>query len=271
LHGGREAAVELRRCEGASRFGDDLVQLPLAALDLQGRARQTTARLDEAREISTVEHVLAAIVGCAAFDGLEVRVLGGEAPLLDGGAREVTAAIASLGVARSARVVVVQRPFEWTDGDARYRFAPSDRQTIEVDVAFPAARFGRALAGRARFDGDPAAFAASIATARTFGAARELASLRARGLGAHVPEGSVVAIDHDPSMAAGYAPRDPQEPVRHKLLDLLGDLAGLGGALIGSLVAERPSHLASARALFAARAAGVISAQLSSRPGRLHS
>ena len=131
---------------------------------------------------------------------------------------------------------------------AKYSFAPLatidkhlETSQIEVHVSFDAARFGVSIEGHARWCGRAEEFRRSIAPSRTFGAARELEYLRKNGLAAHVPAGSIVALDVDDPV---YKPRDPGEPVRHKLLDLIGDLAPIGAPLFGVLHAYKPSHRA---------------------------
>jgi UDP-3-O-acyl-N-acetylglucosamine deacetylase len=98
------------------------------------------------------------------------------------------------------------------------------------------------LKGEARWRGDPAEYRAHLATARTFGFARDLDALRARGLAAHVD--NVVALD-----LPERGPSDPGEPIRHKLLDALGDLAPLGGPPLGKIRLEKPSHRGTRAAL----------------------
>lgn len=275
LHGGRRCAVRFRGVRGPSTLGVAGLHVPLGALAVARVDRATTVRLDAAcatcapsaspasTEIAGVEHLLAAVQGLDAFAGLAIEVEGGEVPLVDGAAAAFADAIEAV-CERSERApaVVVARAELIDVEDARYAFEPlpstgaeSSATSIEVVVAYPPARFGVSLAGEARWSGDRASFLAQLADARTFGARRELEVLRARGLAAHLPAGAVVGLDVD---EPGYAPRDAGEPVRHKLLDLLGDLALLGGRFLGGLRATHPSHAATAAALREARARGVF-------------
>ena len=232
----------------------------LRALAIRGGDRSTTATLPSGATLASVEHLLAAIVGTGAFFGLSVDVEGDELPLLDGCAAEMVRAIDALSLPSvAAERACVTKVADVRVGDAIYSFAPSSpsspRSEVAVDVDFPEARFGRVVAGRASWAWDAASFRAHVAPSRTFGAARELDDLRARGLATHVPVGAVIALDvEDPA----WAPRDPDEPIRHKLLDLVGDLARLGAPLEGRLLATRPSHRASSLALDRALAEGVV-------------
>lgn len=264
LHGGRRCAVRFRGARGPTTLGAEGGRRPLGALVVARVDRATTVRLelDDARVIAGVEHLLAAVHGLDAFAGLALEIEGGEVPLVDGGAAAFADAIEAVcDRSEHAPEISVRRADAIEVDDARYVFEPlgsgaATRATrIEVAVAYPPERFGVPVAGEARWDGDRATFLAEFANARTFGARRELEALRARGLAAHLPAGAVVGLDVD---EPGFAPRDEGEPVRHKLLDLLGDLALLGGRFAGGLRATHPSHAATAAALREARSRGVF-------------
>ena len=249
--------VRLSSCVGPTTIVTGGEAATLNELRCAGGALETRAVWPNGGEVATVEHLFAAIAGAGAFDGLRVEVEGDEVPLMDGGAAQFFDAIAELteGAAPPSRGWRVTRGAAVPVADAVYLFEPGEQTSLTVDVAFPIERFGRAVAGVASWNGDSTAFRASIAPSRTFGAARDLARLREAGRASHVPEGCVVAVDlDDPRWAA----RDGQEPIRHKLLDLIGDLASLGGPLIGGLRALRPSHRASHEALARARDDGTI-------------
>lgn len=265
LHGGRRCAVRFRGARGPTTLGAEGGRRPLGALVVARVDRATTVRLelDDARVIAGVEHLLAAVHGLDAFAGLALEIEGGEVPLVDGAAAAFADAIEAVRdrAERAAEVRVVRAAVIDVE-DARYAFEPPPAGSatcgatcVEVVVAYPPERFGVPLAGAARWNGDRASFVESFALARTFGARRELELLRARGLAAHLPAGAVVGLDVE---EPGYAPRDAGEPVRHKLLDLLGDLALLGGRFVGGLRATHPSHAATAAALREARARGVF-------------
>lgn len=253
LHTGRVGSVRFERAPGPTTLGRGDDRAPLHALVVEGRDRCSVAVLPSGREIATVEHLLSAIVGASAFYGVRIEIEGDEVPLLDGGAVAFADALAEYGA--DGPDVIVARAGTFESGGCMVTVAPSDDTRITVHVAFPAARFGRELRGSSTWDGDRETYRATIATARTFGAAAELAALRARGLALHVPEGSVVALDLDDPR---YAPTDPDEPIRHKLLDALGDLATLGGRVRGRLEITRPSHAGVRGALALASAAGIF-------------
>jgi UDP-3-O-[3-hydroxymyristoyl] N-acetylglucosamine deacetylase len=255
LHGGRPCAVTFRARSGPTTLGVPGAHAPLSALAIARTDRATSVRIDRDHVVAGVEHALAAVSGLGAFAGLAIEVEGTELPLVDGAARAFAEAIDAVRAAESAPIARVTRPFSIDVDEASYVFEPDEGTHVEASIAFAEERFGIVLAGAAAWSGGREAFLAEIATARTFGAKRELDALRARGLAAHVPEGAVVVLDVDD---ARYRPSDPGEPIRHKLLDLLGDLALLGARFVGRLHASRPSHAATAEALRRARDAGVF-------------
>ena len=257
LHTGEACVVRFAAGEGATALSSGAVTATLDGLECVGASLATRATWPGGRAVSTVEHLFAAIAGAGAFEGLTIAIEGPEVPLMDGAAAAFFDAIVELvdttrapawawRVARSATLQI---------DDAVYVFAPGDATSLTVDVAYDVARFGRALSGTASWGGNSRDFRASIAPSRTFGAARDLEVLRAAGRATYVVEGSVVAVDVDDPR---WAPRDSQEPVRHKLLDLIGDVASLGGPLVGSLHALLPSHRATHASLAIARRDGTL-------------
>jgi UDP-3-O-[3-hydroxymyristoyl] N-acetylglucosamine deacetylase len=253
LHRGAPSAVSFRAIDGRTTIGRGNDDAALADLVVEGSDRCSVAVLPHGTRIVGIEHLLSAIVGAGVFYGVHIEIDGDEVPLLDGGATSFFDALSGFSP-RGDRVRVL-REAKFEAHGAVLSVAPLDGTDISVDVSFDSQRFGRPLAGSASFNGDRAFYRAHIATARTFGAARELDALRARGLAAYLPEGSVVALDVDDPR---YAPRDPEEPIRHKLLDVLGDLAALGGPFHGRARIVRPSHLGTRATLELALSAGVI-------------
>jgi UDP-3-O-[3-hydroxymyristoyl] N-acetylglucosamine deacetylase len=238
LHGGAPSSVRFSAAAGPTSFGRGDDRAPLAELVVRGEDRATAVTLPSGARVQMVEHVFAAISGLGAFEGLAVDVEGDELPLLDGGAAEFHDAIVALGLAPATRRATITREATFEAHGTRMHVAPGER-AITVALDYPEERFGVRLSGEASWDGDARSFRESIATARTFGAAREVELLRARGLAAHLPKGSVVALDLDDP---DYAPRDREEPLRHKLLDVLGDLAIVGAPIHVRVRIERPSH-----------------------------
>ena len=205
-------------------------------------ARRTLLRWGRA-EAGTVEHLLAACVGLGIWDA-QLILDGPELPALDGSATGYAEALweasgPSSVVAPLWRVV---RPFAWGEAEAGCRFEPASGCRATCEIAFAEPTIGRQ---RAEHDlskeGAARRFRRELAPARTFGLACEAEALRRQGLarGASL-ENAVVFGANGPLNPDGL--RFPDEPVRHKLVDLLGDLALLGGPLQGHVGAFRASH-----------------------------
>ena len=113
------------------------------------------------------------------------------------------------------------------------------------------------LSASASWSGDAIDFAARIAPARTFALARDADELVVAGLARHVDPASVVLVADDAIHSAGM-PFAPDEPARHKLLDLMGDLYLRGGPPRGTVRATRPGHAANAEACRIALSNGLL-------------
>ncbi len=253
LHGGRSASVRVSRCDGWSRF--------LASGEAVELGAPTIVRCDQgvsiavgAATLDLVEHAAAALGGLGLREGVSLEVEGGEVPLLDGGAAELVRALSSLGVAPSPPRLVVTRAWETSIGASRYALEPSEGVELACEIEFEHRAIG---AQRAVFHGDPAEFAREIAPARTFGFARDHAALLARGRARAVPLDAVIVFD-DEGVTPGCRLAWPDEPARHKLLDLIGDLALYGGPPRGRVVATRPGHAATHALVRAALATGAL-------------
>jgi UDP-3-O-[3-hydroxymyristoyl] N-acetylglucosamine deacetylase len=212
----------------------------------------TAATADGRVRVDLIEHLLAAIGGLGVSEGLCIAIDGDEVPLLDGGAARFVEAIQTLDPPRGRRLRVT-RAESFEHQRSRYRFTPGPAVRVRVAVDFPAP-VGRQ---EASWDGDAGDFARRIAPARTFGWTHELDALRAAGRAAEVDLASVLVFDGD-HVLAGCRPPDPDEPARHKLLDLVGDLALHGGPPIGSIEAAFPGHTATHAVVQRALARGVI-------------
>jgi len=256
LHTGKPARVRFVPIEGPVRIRADNVDARIDELVPDGAARSTTLRTRDGRAVvATVEHLFAALEARAIRRGLAIEVEGPELPLVDGGARAYADALDAFAALPSSRSLVVAAPATLEIGASSYRFVPADRVRVAVAIDFGDAR----IAPAASWDGDAADFRDRIAPARTFGFAHELGELLARGLASHVTAESVVVFGEHEVLAAG-APFTPDEPARHKLLDLLGDLYVHGGAPRGEIHATRPGHAATHEVMRRALDAGVVRA-----------
>ncbi len=248
LHAGRPARVTLRRVAGATTLGG----VPLLAWRPE-RAERSTAIVHGESRARTVEHLFAALAAHGAHDGVAIDLEGPEPPFVDGGASRWFDALARLGVAPRAPRIVVARDDEVRVATSVYRFARGEGVRVAVDLELGDAR----LAPGASWAGDARDFGERIAPARTFAFAHEIEELAARGLASHVAPESVVVLG--PEILHAGRPFAADEPARHKLLDLVGDLFLYGGPPRGSVHAHRPGHWSTHEAMRAAIARGVIS------------
>lgn len=194
--------------------------------------------------LHTVEHVLAAVMA-AQLDDLEIVMDGPEPPILDGSAGPFLRALQSAGIRTNGGMpssLVVRAPFRMEDGDSWYEAHPGDGLTVGVTIEFDHPLVGRQSGSwRVTTDG----FAGELADARTFGFASEVEYLRGRGL---IRGGSTDnAIVLDEAGVVGNTLRWPDEFVRHKALDCVGDLALAGHRVQARIVAFRPSHSGTVR------------------------
>jgi UDP-3-O-[3-hydroxymyristoyl] N-acetylglucosamine deacetylase len=267
LHSGAPVRVVLRRADPSEpvRLRAAGAEAALADLAVASTARATTVEgPGGAPRVGTVEHAFAALAGLGVHAGLVLDVDGPELPLLDGGALAWCVAVRDLGLGMDTagpapgrmppppRLAVARAAF-YEVGPSRYELTPADEVHVEVRVELDDPR----LANEAAWHGEPADFVARIAPARTFALAHEVEELARRGLARHVDPASVVVVAPDAILHAGR-PFSADEPARHKLLDLLGDLYLHGGPPLGRVKAFRPGHAANARAFQRAVREGVL-------------
>jgi UDP-3-O-[3-hydroxymyristoyl] N-acetylglucosamine deacetylase len=254
LHGGAPARVTLRARPGPVALVVGGVEAPIDQLEVVSTARATTVQArGVAVRVGTVEHAFAALAALGVGDGVALAVEGPEMPLLDGGAVAWCGALARLGAPRGGPRLRVARAAVLDVGPSRYELSPADHVDVQVRLEIDDAR----IATDARWLGDPDDFVARIAPARTFAMAHEIEELLRRGLARHVDPACVVVIAPGAIHHAGR-PFEADEPARHKLLDLLGDVYLYGGPALGRIRAVRPGHAANARAFRRAVEEGIF-------------
>jgi UDP-3-O-[3-hydroxymyristoyl] N-acetylglucosamine deacetylase len=251
LRSGRPASVVLRRHRLPFAFAVGDVVTPRSALVVTDGERATTVRAGD-DTIATVEHLLAACAALGLHEGLVVEVRGGEVPLLDGAARAFVTALDRLDLAPTPPALTVVRDDTLTHGSSRYTFRRGDATRVSVTLTYDDAR----MTADAAWDGSREDFVARIAAARTFAFAHEVAALVEQGHASHVDPASVIVFTPDAVLTSGAFVSD--EPARHKLLDLMGDLFLYGGPPRGSVHALCPGHRATHAIVREALASGVI-------------
>lgn len=264
LHSGRRVTLTLRPAAGGTgilfRRTDLGIDIP-ARFDRVVDTRLCTALVAQDQpqaRIGTVEHVMAALAGTGITDAI-VELDGPEVPILDGSAAPFVFLIDCAGTAAlpgAAPVIEVLKRIPVEEGEAFAELHPGREAGFDValTIDFPATAIGRQhLALRVT----PAAFRAQIAESRTFTLAEDIARLRAAGLAQGGSLANAVVVDGPLVLNPGGL-RTPDEFVRHKVLDVVGDLALAGGTLSGRFIGSRSGHALNnklLRALFADRSA----------------
>ncbi|MGB3310812.1 MAG: UDP-3-O-acyl-N-acetylglucosamine deacetylase [Nodosilinea sp.] len=249
LHSGATTTVTLQPAaagHGRSFVRTDLPGQPAVSASLAAvnpTMLSTELRQGEAA-VRTVEHLLAALVGLG-IDNVRVEITGPEVPLLDGSALGWVDALRQAGRHTQSEprpVAYLSQPVTVTHGDAFVAAFPAPNLRLTYGIDFEIAAIGNqwfSWAYEANPFG-PEGFASAVAPARTFGLAHQVDQLRASGLiqGGSL-DNALVCSDKgwlNPPL------RFDNEPARHKLLDLMGDLSLLGSLPIAHIVAYKASH-----------------------------
>ena len=238
LHTGEQAAVEVRPAPPGDGISFVLgnTRVPALAENVVDTSRATVLGRDGA-SVSTTEHLLSALFGMGVTNA-EIHVAGPEIPARDGSAAEFVAAIARGGLTaqREPRAVLeIEEPRWIRAGDRMIAAFPSDDFRVRFVADFPAPIGTQYFADRIA----PAQYETEIAGARTFAYLHEIEALWARGLGRGGSlENALVFAPDGPMQALRW----PDEAVRHKVLDLIGDFALLGAWPHCEIVAIKSGH-----------------------------
>ncbi len=209
--------------------------------------------------VSTIEHIMAALAGFAIHNAL-IEIDGPEVPILDGSAVPFIQGFLAAGLEEQdlpVRAVRVLKAVEVREGDAVARLEPAEMLEIDFRIDFT----DRAIGAQARrLNMANGAFVRELSDSRTFCRQSDVDSMRARGLALGGTLENAVVFDGDQVLSPGGL-RHADEPVRHKMLDAVGDLALAGGPILGRYVGERAGHALTnrlLRTLFADPAAYLI-------------
>ncbi len=247
LFGGKEAKVVFRPASEDSGVVfvridvPEAVRISAVAPNLAERSRRTTIKKGSV-SIETVEHCLAAI-NALGIDNLIVEVDGSELPAPDCSSAEYFKVLKRAGLVEQAekhKEFVISEPISITAGDASIYALPyaDDGLNITYDLDY-ASHPG---VGRQIFSCRlaPESFEKNLASARTFLLEAEAKQFQARGMGTHVGPRDILVIGPNGPIKNSY--RFPDECVRHKIVDLIGDLALVGRGVSGRIVAYKSGH-----------------------------
>jgi UDP-3-O-[3-hydroxymyristoyl] N-acetylglucosamine deacetylase len=243
LHSGIYTTVELKPAapgNGITFVRADLDGLRIPALQASTTALDyaTTVGKDDV-SVGTVEHLLSAVMACGITD-IEIHIDGPEVPIVDGSALPFVHLIDAAGVRDLGSQVPVLRlrePIEVVDGEKFIRMTPANRLVLKYKIDFTHPVIGKQAF---HFDYDNDSFLRKIAPARTFGFVRDVEKMRAAGLARGGSVENCIVLDDQNVMNGPLRFRD--EFVRHKILDLLGDLALVGRPIAGEITANRAGH-----------------------------
>jgi UDP-3-O-[3-hydroxymyristoyl] N-acetylglucosamine deacetylase len=248
LHSGVEVAMRLIPAPAGSgivfrRSDLDNYEIPATGRNV-AKVSYATSLMRQGVLISTTEHLLSALIGLG-VDNIIVEIDNLEVPILDGSALPYVEAILTSGLKRQRRkreYLKILKGVEVRDGSKFIGVYPGDGYSIHYAIDFPEP------IGRDTFIGDLEAgdYANLIAPARTFGFQEDEAMLRDMGLIRGVSDASAIILTRSTPDNPGGVQNGPlrfsDEFVRHKVLDLIGDLALAGRRIWGRVVAERAGH-----------------------------
>jgi UDP-3-O-[3-hydroxymyristoyl] N-acetylglucosamine deacetylase len=206
--------------------------------------------------VSTIEHVMAALAGSGVHNAL-IDIDAPEVPILDGSALSFVTGFLAAGIealAHPVRAIRVLKAVEVSEGEATARLDPADMLEIDFSIDFEDAAIGMQTR---RLNMANGAFVRELSDSRTFCRQSDVDAMRERGLALGGTLENAVVFDGDRVLSPGGLRHD-DEPVRHKMLDAVGDLALAGGPILGRYTGERAGHALTnrlLRALFADPAA----------------
>ncbi len=254
LHTGRPVRVTVH--PAAAHFGiwfrrsdvTDRDNLISARFDLVPESQLCTRLMNtDGVEVSTVEHLMAALAGTGVHNAV-VELDGPEVPILDGSAAPFVRGILSRGLQRQGapiHAIEVLKPVTATVGAASATLSPAPGLTMRFTIDFA----DRAIGRQTRFaDLANGRFVRELCDSRTFCRQSDVDQMRAKGLALGGTYDNAVVVEGDHVLTPGGF-RHADEAVRHKMLDALGDLALAGAPLLAHFEAERGGHMLTNRLL----------------------
>lgn len=243
LHSG--APVHLRILPASPGSGVVFRRTDLDGFEVEATGRNVarvsyaTSLMKKGVLISTTEHLLSAFIGCG-IDNAIVELDNLELPILDGSARPFVEAIHKAGIRKQRRArtyLRMRREVELREGNKFIAVYPADTYAVSYTIDFPHPMIGKETFLVDLSDGN---YLSEIAAARTFGFLHEADAMRQQGLIRGASADNAIVLT--PTGLMNGPLRFKDEFVRHKVLDLIGDLALLGKQILGNVVADRAGH-----------------------------
>ncbi|USZ14251.1 UDP-3-O-acyl-N-acetylglucosamine deacetylase [Moraxella sp. FZFQ2102] len=246
LHSGKKVTLTLKPAEpdtGIVFERTDLgASVPMQA-DLVVDTMMSSNLVQGDARVGTVEHLLSAVAACG-LDNLIIQVDAAEIPIMDGSAAPFLFLIDQAGIQEQdapKKFIKIIKPVEVGDGDKWARLEPYDNgflMDFEIDFSHAAIA---ATEQSTRLDFNTANFAIEVGQARTFGFLKDLEYLQKNNLALGGSLDNAVVLDDDKVVNEGGL-RYPNEFVRHKMLDAVGDLYVIGHQLLGKFSAYKSGH-----------------------------
>lgn len=247
LHSG--APVRLRLCPAGPDHGLQFVRVDLSQGDNVIAVRPenwveaslcTVLRNDAGASVSTIEHLMAALHGCGVHN-LRIEIDGPEVPILDGSAAPFVARILAAGLVQCdapVRVLRVLRPVSVERGGARASLSPAEGLELAFEIDFADTAIGHQRRSLEMHNGT---FLRELSDCRTFCMRADVEMMQANGLALGGTLDNAVVFDSGAVLTPGGL-RRADEPVRHKMLDAMGDLYVAGHSIIGRYEGVKAGH-----------------------------
>jgi UDP-3-O-[3-hydroxymyristoyl] N-acetylglucosamine deacetylase len=252
LHSGQKSRITLKPCNDATGIFFRRKDLPAPQSLIAARwYKVTDTRLATGLtnrhgvSVSTVEHLMAALRICG-IDNLEIEVDGPEIPIMDGSARPFVDTLTSIGtrpINELRKAIWIHKTIEVRDSERYALLLPDTRSRVTVSIDFKEPVIG---AQTLSVDIDDQSMQQCIAPARTFGFLDQIEDLRSKGLALGGSLNNAILVDND-QVVNPDGLRFEDEFVRHKILDVIGDLSLIGMPVIGHYHAFKSGHLLNKR------------------------
>ncbi len=247
VHSGAPASVVLHPAPAetglrflVSKRGKIISEISADVRSVKNLTLCTVVGDDRGVTVGTVEHLLSAVRGLC-VDNCYIEIDSKEVPIMDGSAAAFVSAIDDAGVrelAASRKFIKVIKSIRIQEGNSWGELSPYNGFQLDVEIDFDSPVIGRQ---RMRLDMSPGTYRNELSRARTFGFMRDVEKLWKSGLALGASLENTVAIGDDRIMNPEGL-RYPQEFVRHKMLDAVGDLALAGAPLLGAYKSVRGGH-----------------------------
>lgn len=247
LHSGR--TVRLTICPAPADHGivfrrvdltPDVADVPALWTHAEPAQLCTRIRNCHGTSVETIEHLMAAFAGCGIHNAL-VEIDGPEVPILDGSAAPFVRGFIATGtttLSAPVRALRLRAPVEVRNGSASARLDPAQHLQISFHIDFEDAAIGRQTKHLSMVNGS---FVRELSDSRTFCRQRDVDAMHAAGLALGGSYDNAVVVDGAHVLSPGGL-RHADEPVRHKMLDALGDLALAGMPILGLYTGVRAGH-----------------------------